>query len=256
MSFEFASTQLEEGVFTLRLDRPDGNLLHIEMLEEMNEALLQVKAECCEGKVLVIRGTPEVFSRGIDLLDHQGDRSVRLMNVFHRVFETLRSIPLIQVAAVEGPAVGGGFQLALGCNLIVASDAAIFALPEIKSGVLPITASVHLPRAAPRRKAMEWILLGEEIPVEDLERAGVVNRIWPAESFEEELSGFLRRLTQHSGAVLQLAKRAQVESYYTTYEDALYRVEKLYWGELMATEDAREGIAAHLEHRPAVWSNR
>ena len=255
MSYEFVSVEQTGAVCTLRLDRPHDNLMNIAMLEEVNDALLSVRGQDPRLKALVVRGTHDVFSRGIDFHDHQGERSVRLINVFHRVFETLRAIDLIQVAAVEGPAVGGGMQLALGCNLIVAADTATFALPEIHSGVLPMTACVHLPRAAPRRKAMEWILLGDEIPVTDLERVGVVNCVWPAERFEEELLGFLHRLTRHSGAVLQLAKRAQVEAYYPTYEDALYRVEQLYWSELMRTDDAPEGIAALLEHRPAAWTN-
>jgi cyclohexa-1,5-dienecarbonyl-CoA hydratase len=138
---------------------------------------------------------------------------------------------------------------------VVASESTRFGLPEVKLGVFPPLACVVLPRAAPRRKAMEWILTGAEIPARELQAYGLVNRIYPDEQFDRELDGFVRSLTASSGPVLKLAKRAQLESYYAAYEEALYKAENLYLRELMTLADAQEGVQAFLENREPVWRN-
>lgn len=243
-----------DGVATLTLDRPPRNLLNIELLESLNDTLLGLRSLAAI-KVLVFRGRGAAFCDGIDVEDLTPDRVTRLLHVFHRVFETVRMLDVIAVAAVDGAARGGGFELALGCNLIVAAESAAFALPEIRLGVIPPLACVVLPRIAPRRKAMEWILLGEEISASELERYGVVVRVWPDGEFEGQLRRYVERLAAPSGPVLQLAKRAQLEAYYSTYEEALYKVENLYLRELMALRDPAEGIRAHLEGRTPRWVN-
>mgnify|MGYP001093711197 FL=1 len=163
---------------------------------------------------------------------------------------------VIAVAAVEGEALGGGFELCLGCNLIVASEAATFALPEVEHGIIPPIACIVLPRVVPRRRAMEWILTGNRIPVEQLNSDGLVNRVFPADGFEDGLASFLEELSSKSAPVLQLAKRAQAEAYYTTYEEALYKVQNIYLRDLAELEDAEEGVRAYLEGRAAVWHHR
>lgn len=242
----------EGSVATLTLNRPPLNILHIEMMEQMNEALLQLRQHR-ELKVLVIRGKGGTFSAGVDLREHTRERVTRLLQVFHRIFETIRLLDTIAVAAVEGVALGGGFQLAIGCNLVVASRSARFGLPEINLGLFPPLACVVLPRATPRRKAMEWVLTGDEIPAPELLTYGLVNRIFPDGEFERGLADFVARLTTKSGPVLKLAKRAQMESYYATYEEALYKAENLYLRELMGLADPQEGVKAFLDGRPPQW---
>jgi cyclohexa-1,5-dienecarbonyl-CoA hydratase len=241
-------------VATLTLDRPPLNLMNLAMLEGMNQRLLELR-DHTELKVLVLRGKGRAFSAGIDIGEHTPDKVARLVQVFHRVFETIRLLDVIAVAAVEGIALGGGLELAIGCNLVVASESARFGLPEINLGLFPPVACVVLPRATPRRKAMEWILTGEEIPLQDLKMYGLVNRVFPDSEFEKGLREFLELLTRKSGPVLQLARRAQMESYYAAYEEALYKAENLYLRELMALDDPREGIAAFLEDREPKWQD-
>lgn len=255
MTHEHIELTLKGGVATLTLNRPPLNIMNIEMMEEMNAALLDLREEESL-KILVIRGRGKAFSAGVDIHDHTRQKVARMLQVFHRVFETMRLLDLIAVAAVDGLAYGGGFELALACNLIVASESARFRLPEISVGTLPPLASVVLPRAGPRRKAMEWILTGEEIPVRDLERYGLLNRLMPDADFEDGLTELLRKLTNKSGPVLQLAKRVQVESYYTAYEEALHRAENIYLRELMALDDVHEGVQAFLEKRDPSWQDR
>lgn len=252
MSYEFIELRVDGTVANLVLDRPPGNLLHIAMLEEINIALLSLRQHE-PIHVVVIRGRNGDFSAGLDMKEHVPKRVQRLMQVFMRVFETIRMMDVVSIAAVEGQAIGAGFELALGCNLIVAEDSAYFALPQSKAGVIPPVASAVLPRVAPRRKAMEWILTGDPISAQRLEHDGVINGVYPADRFEEELAQFIARITDKSGPVMHLAKRAQMESYYTTFPDALLRIQTMYLKELMSLRDAKEGPKAAREDRAPVW---
>ena len=252
MSDRFVELTCEGSVATLTLDRPPLNVMNIDMMEQINDALADLRGRR-EIKVLLFRGRGKAFSAGVDIADHTRDKVARMLQVFHRIFESIRMLDVIAVAAVDGLALGGGFELAIGCNLVVASESARFALPEIDVGVFPPLACVVLPRATPRRKAMEWILTGEEITAAELQSFGLVNRVFPDDRFEHELQRFVGVLTSKSGPVLQLAKRAQIESYYATYEEALYKAENLYLRELMPLADAQEGIQAFLEKRKPQW---
>jgi len=241
-------------VATLTLQRPPDNALSLEMMEAINVALLGLR-DARDLKVLVVRGSGDAFSSGIDLTEHSRDRVTRLIQVFHRIFETIRMLNVVSVAAVNGRATAGGFALALGCNLVVARRSVRFSLPEVRRGLFPPVPCVILPRAAPRRKAMEWILLGEEIPADELAAFGLVNRVFPDDGFEAGLGDVVGRLIATSGPVLQLARRAQMESYYATYEEALFKVENLYLRDLLALQDPHEGIQATLGGREAQWRN-
>ncbi len=255
MSEKYVESSCSNGVATVTLNRPPLNVMNIEMMEHINEALLELRGR--QGlKLLVMRGSGRAFSAGVDIEDHTKERVTRMLQVFHRIFETMRLLDVVSVAAVDGIALGGGFELAIGCSLIVASDSARFGLPEINVGVFPPLACVVLPRMGPRRKAMEWILTGEEISAAELERYGLVNRVLPADRFEEGLEEFIDRLRNKSAPVMQLAKRAQLESYYAGYEEALYKVENLYLRELMALEDTQEGIKSFLEKREPEWTDK
>ena len=252
MADPLIDVQFDGALATLTLQRPPRNLLSIEMMEQVNAALLDLRGRR-ELKVLVIRGAGEAFCGGVDVEDLTKDKIARALQVFHRIFETMRLLDVIAVAAVDGDAFGGGFELAIGCNLVLASERARFAVPEIKLGLFPAQACVVLPRAAPRRKAMEWILTGDEIGASELQSFGLVNRVYPDAHFEDGVRDFVGQLTARSGPVLSLAKRAQIESYYAGLEEALYKAENLYLRELLALDDPHEGIRAFLEHREPRW---
>ena len=255
MGYKHVRIEREDHVGTLILDRPPGNLLSIDMLEEMNQAVLDLRGRS-ELEVLVVRGADSVFSEGLDFKDHKRARLQRLLAVYSRIFETLRMVDMVTIAAVDGKAWGSGFELALGCNMIIAAETASFRLPEIERGVIPHIASIILPRVVPRRRAMEWILTGNQIPSDELAGFGLLNRLLPADGFEDGLRDFVDQLSAKSGPVLQLARRAQYEAYYSTYEEALYRVQNMYLRELMDLDDASEGIDAHLEGRRPEWKHQ
>ena len=238
----------------LWLERAPGNLLNIAMMEEINEALQSLRGEP-ELEVLVVRGAKGRFCEGWDLKEHMQRRVQRLLQIYARIFETLRMMNVVTIAAVEGRAWGAGFELAIGCNLIVAADNASFKLPQVGQGLIPPIASAILPRIAPRRHAMEWILTGRELDAELLEDSGVLNRVFALDEFDSALESFVGEITSKSGPVLQLAKRAQMEAYYSTFPQALASIQALYLRELMELQDAREGPKAIREGRDPQWKN-
>ncbi len=255
MIYRYLRLNIQPPVATIYLDRAPDNLLSIDMMEEINNALQTIRRNPSVS-VVVVRGADRVFSKGIDLADHTRDRIQRLVQVYARIFETIRLMDVIAVAAVEGEALGAGFELCLGCNLVVASAEATFALPEVEHGIIPMIACIVLPRVVPRRRAMEWILTGNAIDVHQLHADGLVNRVFPTGGFEEGLDGFVEELTSKSAPVLQFAKRAQSEAYYSTYEEALYKVQGMYLRDLVELEDVQEGVRAYLEGRPPTWRHR
>jgi enoyl-CoA hydratase len=254
MEYRHIRLELNEAAqcATLLLDQPPTNKLGIAMIEEVTDAMLSLRGQRWL-EVLVIRGANTIFSDGLDLDEHVQQRVQRLLQVYIRYFETIRMMDVISVAAVEGRAWGAGFELALGCNLIVAAETASFALPQVTQGLIPPVASAILPRIAPRRRAMEWILTGSQISARRLEHDGVVNRVFPTDGFDEPLASFVAEIASKSGPVLQLAKRAQFESYYNSFPDALQTIQSLYLHELLQLEDAQEGTAAAREGRRPVW---
>ena len=255
MDYQFLKIEKSTDLVTVTLDRPPGNLLNVEFIEELNEVMLGLRGERSL-EVLVIRGSQKSFSDGLDLNDLVTGRTHRLLQVYMRLFETLRMMDVVEVAVVEGRALGAGFEVALGCNLFVASESATFALPEIRMGLFPPLATGVLPRIAPRRKAMEWILTGNDITAAELHHHGVINRLLSNTNFEEELNRFVAELTDKSTPVLALAKRAQFEAYYSTFPDAMSRAQSLFLRELMDLEDSHEGVRASLEGREPEWKNR
>jgi enoyl-CoA hydratase/carnithine racemase len=254
MSFKYIRFEQEDSVATLVLNRPSRNLLNLAMMEEINEALMSLR-EAGRTQVLVLRGADGNFSEGMDLKDHVPSRVRRLLQIYMRIFESIRLMEVISIAAVEGRAWGAGFELALGCNLIVAAETSSFALPEVAQGLLPPVAAAVLPRVAPRRRAMEWILTGGAIGARRLEQDGVINRLFPVDRFEDPLRAFIAEITSKSGPVLQLAKRAQYEGYYSSFPDALSNIQSLYLKELMSLHDAKEGPKAVREGREPTWQH-
>ncbi len=255
MGYKLLELAIAERHAVLTLDHEPRNMLTGAMVQEINRALDEIR-DNVELEVLVLRGARDTFSDGLDLGEFGKARVRRLLGLYHRVFESLRMMDLVSIAAVEGRAAGAGWELALGCNLIVAAENATFQLPEITHGIFPTIATTVLPRVAPRRKAMEWILTGCEVGARELLGYGLANRIFAPGRFDEDLDAFVREITSKSGPVLQLAKQAQYAAYYASYDEALPRVKSLFLRQLLELEDAQEGLAAWREERTPEWKNR
>jgi len=244
-----------EGVARITLNHPPLNVLNIPTMKEIITALEGLRGDR-QTKVLVIAAEGKAFCAGVDVKDHTADKVDEMVEVFHRIFRLMWSLDIPTVGAVNGAALGGGCELATFCDMVIASEKATFGQPEIQVGVYPPVAVVTFPRLMPHMKAMELLLTGEVIDAREAERLGIVNRVVAKDSFEEELSSFVGKLTVLSGAVLRLTKRAALQGLGLGFEEALDGSEELYLKRLMKTEDATEGLQAFMEKRKPIWKDR
>jgi cyclohexa-1,5-dienecarbonyl-CoA hydratase len=257
MSYQYITFEKRDGVARLALNKPPLNVLDIAMMREINAALGELK-DAPSVKVLVFEAVEgsKAFSAGVDVSEHTADKVEEMIEVFHRIFRLLDGLEMPTVAVVGGAALGGGCELVLFCDMIIASEKASFGQPEIQVGVLPPIAVVALPDIIGPKRAMEMVLIGDRIRADEAERLGLVNKVVPPEELQAVADEFVGKLAKLSGAVLRLTKRAVRLGSVGDFAEGLAAVEELYLGTLMATEDAHEGLAAFMEKRSPVWKNQ
>jgi cyclohexa-1,5-dienecarbonyl-CoA hydratase len=258
--FQFIKYGVESGekggLATLAINRPPFNVLDIPTMDEVNAALDACAADS-RVKMLVITGVGEkAFSAGVEVADHTPDKVDRMIDVFHGIFRRLQKMPIPTIAAVNGAALGGGMELAIGCDMIVAASGAKFGQPEIKLAVFPPIAAVLLPRLVPPARAMEILLGGDNIVAEEALKIGLVNRVFAKETFAADVEAFVAPYLALSRAALVSARKAIRAADGKPFGPALDAAEGIYLKELMATDDAQEGLAAFLEKRKPVWRNQ
>ncbi len=245
----------ENGVGTLVLNRPPLNVMNIAMMEEISAAL-EVLKESPTTRVLVIRAEGKAFSAGVDIADHTADRVDGMMKEFHRMFEVLLAFRVPSVAVVDGAALGGGCELAISCDMVIASERAKFGQPEIKVGVFPPVAAALFPRLVGRNRSLDLLMSGDTITAADAERIGLINRTFPVDGFDQHVHAFLSRFTVQSRVVLEWTKKAVDGGLRRSCMEAIGLAEDLYMNHLMKTEDASEGLQAFMERRQPQWKNR
>ena len=253
----FSTIEFHPGprVATVLLHRPPLNIINLEMLDELNAAWSEI--EDLKTQVVVISGAGDrAFSAGVDVADHAPGKIETMLENFHRMVLRIRKSDCVSVAAVHGHALGGGAELAMMCDLIIAADNAQIGQPEISLGCYPPIAVAYLPGAIGFHKASEMILLGEPVTAAEAERLGIVNKVVPRASLTDAVDACVDKLLTKSSTVLALAKRALREGTGHHFEQALDRAHELYVRELTKTEDTVEGMNAFLEKRAPTWKNR
>jgi cyclohexa-1,5-dienecarbonyl-CoA hydratase len=241
------------GALWLTLHRPPLNVLDIATLREIRRALKGLPTRH-DLKVLVIRSAlAGTFSAGTDVRDHRRERVSQMLGALHRLVLFLDQIPQVTLAAVDGRCLGGGCELALFCDLVLATPRSTFALPEIDLGCFPPVAAVWLPRLA-GRTAHEMVLLGEPVSAEDALRRGLINRV--VDDLETATADLVARLAAKSGSALALARRAVRQGLRGSVSKAIGRTERMYLEEMTRTRDSVEGVEAFLEKRRPRWSDR
>ena len=266
MSFEHIRFEVSDGVARLTLNKLPLNVLNIAMMREINTAL-EGLGDNPSVKVLVFEAAEgsKAFSAGVDVSEHTADKVREMIEVFHRIFRLLDRLEVPTVAVVDGAALGGGCELVLFCDMVIASERASFGQPEIQVGVLPPIAVIALPDIIGPKKAMEMVLIGDRIRAPEALQLGLVNKVVPPEELRAAADEFVGKLAKLSGAVLRLTKRAVrmgeqgsrgAGEQRSRFAVGLAAVEELYLGLLMATEDANEGLAAFMEKRAPVWKDR
>jgi cyclohexa-1,5-dienecarbonyl-CoA hydratase len=232
-------------------------VLDIAMMREINTVLEGLGSDHSV-KVLVFEAVEgsKTFSAGVDISEHTAEMVNEMIEVFHRIFRLLDKLEIPTMAVVSGAALGGGCELALFCDMVIASEKASFGQPEIQVGVFPPIAVIALPQIIGPKKAMELVLTGDRVDANEAERLGLVNKVVPPEELQEAADTFIEKLTKLSGAVLRLTKRSVGVGRVGSFEEALTAVEEIYLGPLMETEDANEGLTAFGEKRPPVWKDK
>jgi len=241
MAFKYIQTELKDGVATLTLNRAPLNVFNIEMMEEINKYLEGLKKEKSL-KLLVIQAMGKAFSAGVDVGEHLGDLVYKMIEVFHRMFHLMDELKVPSIAVVNGSALGGGCEMALYCDMVIATEKAKFGQPEIQVGVFPPIAALIFPRMIGRKKAMELILSGETISAQEALNMGLINKVIPEASLAEEVNGFVEKFKKLSGVVLRLAKEATLAGLNDDTDKGLKVIEKIYLDRLMKTKDAIEGL--------------
>jgi cyclohexa-1,5-dienecarbonyl-CoA hydratase len=254
-SYRFHLVQEYDGIVEVRLNRPPVNILNIEMMEEFN-ALIDRCSDNEGIRVLVLRSEGKNFSAGVDVAEHTERMVDKMMSTFGRMFRLLDSAPMITVAAVDGAALGGGCELATFCDIVVASERAKFGQPEVKVGVFPPVAIPIFPRLIGRGRALELLLTGDVIGAKEAERIGLITKVFPAETFNEEVAAFVSKLAGLSGSVLKIIKKCVDKTLYVPVAEGLDIADRIYLEELMKLEDSREGLDAFIEKRDPAWKHR
>jgi cyclohexa-1,5-dienecarbonyl-CoA hydratase len=242
----------KDGVAKLTINKPPLNILDIETLEEMNQALAELRTDD-EAKVVAITGAGEkAFSAGVAVGDHLGEKLPKMVGVFNRLFLSLVEVEKPTIAVVNGLALGGGCEVVAGCDMAIAKESAQLGQPEIKLGVYPPPASVLFPRILGRRKAFELILSGDSISAKEAETLGLVNKAVPDKDFEKATEEFIKRFTTNSGLALTQARAALYRNFDLNFREAM-EVTGVDAILVMAGENSVEGLKAFLEKRNPVW---
>src|SRR5437588_5981603 len=235
-------TTTDANAYRITLADPPLNILDIAMLEELRDAIAGVAPD--RHALIIDAQGDKAFSAGASVQDHLGDRVAAMLSRFHDCFRMLAKLDVVTVALVRGAALGGGCELALACDFILASDRARFGQPEINLGVFPPVAAYQLSRQMNPRKGLELLLTGEPV-----DAGAVANAVFPAAEFDQRANQWLQKIYKQSASSLRFAKRAFRIAQSADFDERLAAVEWLYLEELMKTEDANEGLAAFIEKR-------
>lgn len=240
--------------YRITLNDPPLNILDIEMLGELREALGRVAPD--RHVLLIDAAGGKAFSAGASVPDHLPSRVETMLTTFHDCFRVLARIDIPTVALVRGAALGGGSELAMACDFVLAADLARFGQPEIRLGVFAPVASWQLSRQMPERRGLEMLLTGDPIEASEAERLGLVNAVFPAAEFDARAEEWLGRLYRQSSSSLRLARKAFRQARADDFAAGVAQTERLYLEELMKTDDAREGLDAFLQKRKPEWKGK
>jgi enoyl-CoA hydratase len=247
-------SRLDGFIATIQLNRPKVlNALNLQTMVELVEAFEELDNDP-EVRCIVIHGSERVFAAGADITEMAGATAVDMLlrDQFTR-WDRIRRVKTPIIAAVSGVALGGGCELTMICDMIVASETARFGQPEINIGVMPGAGGTQrLTRAIGKALAMEMVLTGRMITAEEAREAGLINRVVPVEFYLESALKLAREVASRPPIATKLAKEAVLKSFDTTINDGLEFERKNFYL-LFATADMREGMAAFLEKRRPEW---
>jgi enoyl-CoA hydratase len=257
MTYQDILVEQRGRVGLIRLNRPQAlNALNARLNHELGQAVAAFDADAGIGCML-LTGSDKAFAAGADIKEMAAKSAVEVfMDDFTGGWDAVARARKPVVAAVAGFALGGGCELAMQCDLIIAADTAKFGQPEIKLGIMPgIGGTQRLPRAVGKAKAMDLILTGRMMDAAEAERSGLVARVVPAAGLMEEALKVAETIAAMSLPALIAAKEAVNRAYETPLAEG-FRFERRAFGALFATVDQKEGMAAFVEKRSPKFKNQ
>src|SRR5579863_4727104 len=253
--FHHVKFRVEGEVARLTLDRPEHNLLNERLLAEIAAGINAV-SEQREIKLIVLDSEGKTFSGGIELGEYTQRRVFQLLDAFHNAFSAMLDTSKPLLVIVDGPAFGGGAELASLGDLVIATPRARFAQPEIKLGVFPPLAAAILPYILGPKLALELVLTGEVMTAERAHELGLVNWLVSEQQLQDKVSEVIAKVTAQSGPVLTMAKKTILGSLGMSLREGVRSSMKVFLNELGDLEDSQEGLRALVEKRAPKWKNR
>jgi enoyl-CoA hydratase len=258
MSYEFILTEVKGRVALITLNRPKQlNGLNPQLMQELGGALLGFDADDAVGAIL-LTGNEKAFAAGADIgvMKDFDFQHAYLSNYITRDWEHIRGVRKPVIAAVAGYALGGGCELAMMCDLVIAGESARFGQPEINLGILPGSGGTQrLPRAVGKAKAMDLCLTARMMDAQEAERAGLVSRVVPDGKLLEEAMAVAEKIASHSLPVVMMVKEAVNRAYETTLSEGVHFERRLFHA-AFALDDQKEGMAAFVEKRKPKFKHR
>ncbi|MBW6494380.1 MAG: enoyl-CoA hydratase [Burkholderiaceae bacterium] len=258
MPYEMILVEVRDRVGLITINRPKQlNALNDAVMDEIGAALIAFDADDGIGAI-VITGSEKAFAAGADI---GAMASFSFVDAYKgdyitRNWETIRRVRKPVIAAVAGFALGGGCELAMMCDIIIAADSARFGQPEIKLGVIPGAGGTQrLPRAVSKAKAMDLCLTARMMDATEAERAGLVSRVVPAERLLDEAMAVAQLIAGFSLPAVMMAKEAINRAYETTLSEGVMAERRMFHS-LFATDDQKEGMAAFVEKRRPDFKHR
>ncbi|MBK8903360.1 MAG: enoyl-CoA hydratase/isomerase family protein [Anaerolineaceae bacterium] len=257
MSYEFILTRSDGRVGIVQFNRPQAlNALNRGLMSELMTALEAFDADDGIG-CMVVTGNEKAFAAGADIKEMATATPVTMLdNPFIDYWDRLRKIGKPVVAAVSGFALGGGCELAMACDMIIASESAQFGQPEINLGIIPGAGGTQrMTYAVGKALAMEIVLNGRFLSANEALQHGLINRIVPTELYLEEAIKFAAEIAARAPVALRLAKEAVNTVFETPLQAGLAHERRLFYM-LFSTEDQKEGMDAFINKRPASWQGK
>jgi enoyl-CoA hydratase len=258
MTYELILTRTEGRVALITLNRPKQlNALNEQLMDELGGALKAFDADDNIG-CIILTGSEKAFAAGADIgaMAGYGFSDVYKNDYITRNWEQLRSVRKPVIAAVSGFALGGGCELAMMCDFIIAADNAKFGQPEIKLGIIPGSGGTQrLPRAIGKAKAMDLVLTGRMMDAQEAERSGLVSRVVPLDKLMEETLGAALQICDYGQLAVMAAKESVNRAYEGTLSDGIMFERRMFHA-LFATSDQKEGMDAFVNKRKAAFTHR
>jgi len=251
MTDRLVGATASNGIARITIDHPPLNILTRAVLAQMRDVLGSLAAQP-DLRVAVLGAAGKHFSAGADVGEHLPPDFCDMIPEFLDTIAALDEFPVPVVAAVQGRCLGGGFELIQAADIVLAGEGAVFGQPEILLGVLPPAACVFLPELCPQGVARDIVFTGDPISAAEAHAIGLVRRVVPDDRLATEAQALAERIARHSAAALRHAKRA----FPSRRRHMLEAAGRLYVDELMATQDAVEGLTAFQEKRNPMWSHR